>query len=1207
MVLIFIFQLVPFNVLTVFAEDQPMPTQFAVDIVDGKPAIGYSTSLGNYVSFKWTSPAWRGDVQYYQLFYAAYGEMYNQYDGTITSDQTTVTLDHLDSGKVYTAYLVAVHDHLLGGSVASRHMSNRSDVVTFLTNIDISISPTDNNQIELQWNDVYYQSKRIQYNLYISESSLFAQTPALAIKDNNIGTIVKPVDGKLVYESTNLKPGTLYYVKIKPVFEDDVVKHAEESLVKVGFTYILGRMSKVSSDWWRLEWNEITSSNLGQNQEIIYKIVRSINGGLEEEISATKDNQIFIKSSTENVYYRINCQVLVENQTIDMTSQMIYTNETEIPVTPIVPEVVDQLDDQTMVTNPTSVKILWKAPTTADGGLDSNVVYDIWMLTSSDDINNAEITPTVSNLKVTSDNYIYQTVGGNKTTKVVGYNYVLDQLLPNKIYYLKMVAKKSFVINEGGTLSNKSFSSEAALKVIITPISGSIEQPVVPAKPPFKIKTELVSGVSHQMIASDGVTLTWKNKWAEVWSDVYSQWQYVTTDELEELTVQGAVYRILDYDKDVKFSVGYEVYTDNFDFTRLSEKTGQMATQFTDIPNNLTGEDVDYQITNLQPNTTYVVWLRAYRNNIIKSGLSDPIIFTTLPSSSEPNTNPPIPVINYKIEGDTSLELGWTVNRNYTYSISYWITEDLSAAKNTITLTPEQMRSKNSYTFTKLNPDTNYFFWIRAYYVDSKGNQYSSDWSDAYIAKTKPYMPPDAPVGLGLKTDDNPTGKDYLIFEWIKLDGLQYNLEIARKEDFSDKKVYSVGAVSDYKIQNLESNTRYYIRLSAFDSNKQLSSAYSAVISTKTARSNDEYYTDTDSQYITPAKPALNTDKVGIYDLSNQQVDIAIKQITADSGTTYLVDYSGLTTDKLYKSKTTVSPRIFTALLQNKKTMTIDNGDASLVIKPEMAKNSQLRKLHEDDSQAQEAITFEQISSSNLVPASGMSFVSSAWRITLEVNTNGINVPLKQFDNMAGVKIAYTSSTWYDKSTMSGYIYDETTKKWQKVNTTNFFDTTNSSGWVYSSIPRNADFAIMKTSAGTTDNQVANGDQDIKKGEAVKLLLSLVGYNNNQNYLQAAEKSKITQYIDMSSLDSLLTRQEAAAMVTRIYELKSQKSVNIDYSLSGILDKNLIKINLLPRLRFAIKNGILGKDGSNRVRPNDSLTKLELIEMNRRMTDLMEE
>ena len=1228
-VIAFLIQTIPLQPFIALADVQAVPTQLSIAGTIGNPNIGYASVKGHYVNLNWIAPQWGGDTQYYELYYAEDGKAYEKYGEAISSMQTSIEMQKLKGGMVYHAYLKAIHEHFdTDGKLTGKDESQNSNEIVFMTNIEIAVAAADDNSLDIQWTDINYKGRRPEYNLYISESKAFGQTPPVYIGQSNIGATntVKPISGKLQYKATELKAGTVYYIKIQPLLNDDQVQYLTESKIVNGYTYILARIARMSSDWWRLEWNPVTNTNLQENQEVIYKIKRCVVGDLEKEISATKDTQMFVKVTDVSTYYKIQADIVSElGEQVSIISPEVYATETEVSTTPGVPEIMDELSDKKMVVDPTSLNVLWKVPSAITGDFDQSIKYDIWMLDSPNDINNNAIVPMVSNLPKGPENYLYKMVGNTKSDKVIGYQYTITGLTPNKTYYLKIVATKKYVVNENGKLVSKDFSSEPALKAIITPPNGSIEQPVSPAKPPFKVKTTVLDGKTEQLTTSKSVTLEWKNKWYELWDETNNKWKYATENEALQASVQGEVYRFINYGSDIKFSVGYEVYTDNFDFSRLSETVSLMPMQFNDVPNNINSDTVEMEVTGLSPNTTYVMWIRAYRTNSIRSELSDPIMATTKTGYEIPKEKPAIPTFNYKNEGDTYTEIGWNVINGYAYTIRYSTEDNISDESNQTEVTKDKLQLNNKYKVEGLKSNTTYFFWIMATVKDGAGISLNSEWSDAYVIKTKPDLPPNTPLGFGLKNIDKPVDQHNIFYEWVKVNGLSYTIEVAKKIDFSDAVSYTTTNVSEYKLENLDSNTRYYARLYAYDDSKKLKSTYTATVSVRTLKSNEEYNSDVDleTDMAEAVKPTLDENKNGVLDITTgTNVDLLIKQIYDEENQDYLIDFAGLITDDkgITKSNTSLSARILVALNQMKKTFTVSNGKASLTIKPEILDNEQIKYIYKKNPGFIINITFEKPTTSATKP-SGATLVSDQWKITLTAEDGGLAVPITGLKNAIKVKIPYTTSTWYDKNTMSGYTYNEQEKIWSKADTTNTFSQQTSTGLVNADISGSCGYAILKWSSSrfadiggssyeADINAVINKynmkslsdsnfepNRNITKAEAVKMLLDVMNTRYDDNYMDMALKAKITSSINMKDTNSATTREQAASMLGRVYELITGQKAVSTYSLSAYSDANTVDPNFLPRVRFAVEKGILKNDWSSAIRPKYSLTRGEMMSM----------
>ncbi len=1221
-------QLIPAGLPKVLADQQFSPGQLAVEEAGGLPVIGYTLEKGHYVGLRWNQPStWRGNLQYYELYYSEDGSPYSQYGGQIEWDHTGIEMEQLKPGTVYKAYIVAVHEHYIDGNLDSRDVSLPSNEVTFMTNLEVKVQPAGTGTLEIQWTDVSCSTSSVDYAVYISESSLFAHTPPIDVTSGDIGSqgpVTRTSEDTLLYYAKDLKPGTVYYIKIKTIIDDQSITYIKESETVCGYTNILASISKVSSSWWKLEWRPVTNTNLSQEDKVLYKIMRSVDGDLEREISATRDNYILVKMVGDNVYYRVQADLITEmGETVRVVSIEQHPLEGEIPSNPAVPELTEQLANQTMEAGPTSLKILWRVPTAINGEIDFDLSYDIWMLTDSDEIDNPAVSPTVQDFKPDSGNYVYEMIGSVEGDTVLGFSYTITGLEPDSVYYLKMTASKTYTVADKDGLVERKFSSEPALKIIVTPSEGSIDQPVIPSKPPLKVKTETVNGEDVQTVTSTTATLEWRNQWHEVWRSANSRWEYLPDQDVAQASVNGDVYRLVSYDSDVRFSVGYEVYTDTFDFSRLLETINQMPTQFNDIPNTPEAGPVEFTVTGLNPNSTYIMWVRAYRTNQIKSGLSDPVIVTTRPDHEIPLEQPAIPEINYSYAGDTFIELGWNIIDNHYYNIRYSTTEDVEQADDVIELTPDELEYKTKYTVEELSPDTTYYFWVSA--EMSKDNEtLTSDWSDVCIIKTKPYQPPDRPTGFGLKNISEPIGKDYIYFEWIAVAGLEYTLEISKEDDFSDAQSFGLESASEYKVEGLEANTRYYARIYAYDSVKNLKSGYSS-ISVRTNKSSDEYLSDVDDPLANSEeiKPERVNSGLGRLDATGVKADKLIQQIFDDRYSSYTINYAFLAYNDMDQSQTKLSPRVLEALNQTGKKLIINNGEASLLIEPDIIKNAQVMRSCRGNTGSVVEIVLDKITDTD--DYSGSSFESDIWKISFKVNSGAASVSIDTLDGSLKIRIPYDEEDWYDETAMSGHIYDNYLEKWEKVNTENTFDSINSGGMVWSDIPGTSDYVIMNSTASRfSDISYHHARSDIEsivdkydlkslgyglfqpnttitKGEAVKVVLDILGYDyNERNYLDSASKAGITSGVNRDNVSSSVTKEEAASMIVRMHEIITGTKAESTISLSGYRDAYAITDNLVPRVRFAVAKGILVGSGGY-LRPEGAVTRAEMMTMLRRM------
>ena len=107
---------------------------------------------------------------------------------------------------------------------------------------------------------------------------------------------------------------------------------------------------------------------------------------------ASKDDTTFFLSvapGEEHYYYVIKAIVTRNGQNlypgISITSPKIYIKDSEVAAKPAVPELVTELSDAATVVreeiNATDATILWRAPRKGNGEVDSDVMYDIWLVT----------------------------------------------------------------------------------------------------------------------------------------------------------------------------------------------------------------------------------------------------------------------------------------------------------------------------------------------------------------------------------------------------------------------------------------------------------------------------------------------------------------------------------------------------------------------------------------------------------------------------------------------------------------------------------------------------------------------------------------------------------------------------------------------------------------------------------------------------------
>ncbi|HEX3028654.1 MAG TPA: fibronectin type III domain-containing protein, partial [Clostridia bacterium] len=825
------------------------PQMLRVEAINpGEKAIGYIEGNGYYFDLKWndlTMPAGEGANPAYVNIYMKEIAKYNgassfvQHDRDLPKSVTSVRMSNLKSGTIYNVMARAYYTKTDGETTFTSGESAPSNTVKVMTDIQLAAYSYGPNQIKIEWDDVWDTGKRIDYKLYISQSKDFANSEPMYIKAAQIGSnspvVPNTSTGKLEYVQNVDDAGSVYYVKVVPDIADTEIKRNNETKTMAVSSYILASTSKMattdSGTIWRLSWTPVVTDLNSSDIDLSYKIYKGTVGSTDlpsyvATVAGNTNYFVTLPPNDNSSYYIIRASVKWKNSgldvyPVDILSDDIYIKEPEVASTPPTPEIVNSFQSTSGDLNSTIISyddiydtatkelikkgeltstgatILWRVPKKAEGSIDIDTAYDIWLITDPNMIDNPTSNMKIaSSIKMGTDNEI------KNGMETVGYKYKIPNLTPNSTYYFKIVAKKVFMQYKDGVLTNVAYYSQPALKVIITPSNGPIDQPVVPARPPFKVKT--LSG--KNVITNTTATIQLKNMWYEKFNTNTGKWEYIRTEKLNAADTtmpynpianppDNINYRKVEYDSGIAIDVGCAEFTDGMDISTLpTQKVSGVPSavpssdyvegriynpdQSESASLNTDGKrhNIDIQLTDLQPNTTYIVWVRAERSGT-SSGASDPIIITTNPETPETVEKPTVPSFNYVQEGDNFADFGWLFKPGYKYYIKYGTTDNISSASGTASITASDY-TKNYYRISGLTPNTQYYFWIQA--EATLGSQSSkSEWSDSYPLKTKPYISPDTPLGFGVKNSEDAITKNSITFEWIKQDGMQYILEVS--------------------------------------------------------------------------------------------------------------------------------------------------------------------------------------------------------------------------------------------------------------------------------------------------------------------------------------------------------------------------------------------------------------------------------------------
>lgn len=1189
-----------------------------------------------------------------------------------TAADNKIRLKELNSGTVYYAYARAYYTYATETGTFTSPESTPSNTVKFLTDIELEAYSYGPNQMMITWDDVWYSGKRMDYRLYVSENSGFANTPPIYIGQEQIGpngpVTVNESTGKLEYIHTVRDPGRVYYIKIEPDTPDTELKRSPSSRVVAVSSYILARTTKMSVDpvtgntIWKLEWSPVVTGLSGSDIKITYQIYRgSGTDGSIEQYMASKDDTTFfltVAPGEEHYYYVIKAIVTRNGQNlypdISITSPKIYIKDSEVAAKPAVPELVTELSDAATVVreeiNATDATILWRAPRKGNGEVDSDVMYDIWLVTDPNLINDPPASSKIaSDLKMGPGNFV---MSGNI---LLGYKYMVRDLLPNTTYYLKIVAKKNFIEYVDDMLQSVTLESDPAMKVFITPALGPTDQPVVPGTPPLKLKKDKQG---RDMVTSTTVVITLKNKWYEQYTDRKTpdsepgewSWYFRTPSQLDEIgqtlvppvadladkleagdpSVDPLKFRKVEYDSGVTLDVGVVEYVPGMDWNSLENIPADKVVGHTVTPNDpdedINAEDnprdglrhnVDITLYDLEPNKTYVIWVRAVRRSVgLMSGPSDPILVTTLPELPIEAEKPTVPVFNYHYAGDTFIDLGWNFNKEYVYYLLYGTVDDRARASGRLTITPQDLEYATYYRVTGLTPDTVYYFWIQAEATSPAGEKKQSDFSDSYLVKTQKEIPPDTPLGFGVKN----VTKDSITYEWLAVEGMEYILEIDDGIDYAGSTRHHVGHASEFTVTGLRSNFRYYARLYAYDPAKKLESAPTQSVVVRTLRSTDDYDSSEDPDHVIIGdfiiKDSHAVNGVWKVRITGVNADRFIQHVMTDNVLDYVIDLKtmpqGTKTISLI-----ISQKVFRALGTLGENLVLKTVNNTIVIRPGvMADKNGVYGPVTSESDFMIDIVLQADPSGD---THNMEFRTPVSGISVSLS-EGLSKKIDSFGKPLKVEYEYTSAGWYEHGTTFGYYLPAGESSWKKVPLQRTYDHDAGVGTLAFEVPvpgkmaiadQGSDFytdisgsyarrAIVNVASvhelKSVTGRKFEPTKDLTVGAAVKFMLDVLDVEYGVDYMTIAAKAGIISAADTGRAGEKCTREMLISMAARVCEIKTGERIgNAQADLSVYKDIGQASPALLSRIRYACRTGVITSRFSDMLGPKDIVMRAEAM------------
>lgn len=770
--------------------------------------------------------------------------------------------------------------------------SQKSNPAKFLTGLHVSVEliPGTNN-MKIKWDDVWDTTGRINYKILISDTKGFTQPPPIPdIVSTEIGkpgsnVTVNSAEKKLEYVYTHALPGREYSIKVVPQPNASVAYATAEEIEAITIkTDILLKAQKVGYNnegdtIWKLFWNPIVKGNTFTRVD--YELYRYVNddpeGVLYRLIPEIDSYQITVKKGDTNTYsFRIDAKAYAPGSEapVDFRSNNKVELKEQIPQQPQAPEIVDSFtpadsdlkyDD---LLTPFSASIFWKPPKTGEGLIDNAVTYDIYLL---EDIQDVKSPP--SNLKIASDLTISEAnkIRSNASGEIIGYRYNLTGLKSNSTYYFVIYAKKSYLISSpsDGFMITMPYISKQSVKVIITKPDAGADRPVAPAAPPFGL---MINADGSDSVSLTGAKLVMDKKWYAFYNDGPDEqrWEQVSYDdyiENELLKPGDEGYEDKKTGKVIEYLPGWSVvphvvnYNQALNVIRMRNNRDPVQIAYSDlfpgsditafeipqqkvsIPNLQDNDDqtFSFDISGLNDNTSYLVWITIENQNGVSSYPSDALIITTPVDVPDFPVTPTVPDDLKGIAASSFVDLFWTYFTDMNYEIKGGTSDKLDQATITKQVSYEEIKSSTFFRVDSLQPDTVYYFWIRAISTH-QGQNIESEYSNPLVIKTQAHKPPAPPTGFGI--DNNGVTENSITYIWTDEEEMTYLLEFSEDLNFTDSSIIQVNG-GTYTVGGLISNRRYYARLYAYDPKTQLRSMPTRTIMVITNKSKSEY----DSSY----------------------------------------------------------------------------------------------------------------------------------------------------------------------------------------------------------------------------------------------------------------------------------------------------------------------------------------------------------------------
>jgi hypothetical protein len=438
-------------------------------------------------------------------------------------------------------------------------------------------------------------------------------------------------------------------------------------------------------------------------------------------------------------------------------------------------------------------------------------------------------------------------------------------------------------------------------------------------------------------------------------------------------------------------------------------------------------------------------------------------------------------------------------------------------------------------------------------------------------------------------------------------------------------KQYNAGAVSEYKVEGLRSNARYYARLYAYDPVKKLKSPPTQSIAVKTKRSGDDYDSDVDIDDVISGDIVVKDTAVvrGVWTvrITGANADRFVEQVGGDRTLDYFLDVRK-PPSKAQRVNVLISVRVYEALTDLKENLIVVTEGSRLVIRPNTITRSMAGR--QGDFNYELGILFNDTPENASVK--NINIKSQITGIQLSVSDGTNPVPVSRFNMPLKVIIPYTDKAWYREGVTSGIAYDAGSSAWDRLHTRAAYDADSSSGHLEFELASPSRIAVADRGSDFFDDIYGNRYEDsinnvaavhkLKSvsgrsfnpngraglGDAVKLVLDIMDYSYGSNYMSTAVKSGLIQSADQKSASSSCTREKAIVMIMRAYEIKTGETAAPSDGYSDMYsDMQDVGTSSLSKVRFAVENGLAVSQSSDRLGPKSYITRAEFMAMAERM------